>query len=129
MITFLKKFLVFLKTGYVQILFLVFFYILFSHKVSFHQKNLLFSSSVLIKDIISLLIPITIVSYISFTVRSFGKKASLLILLIFLFELTSNFCSSVFGVLWSFLFRGDHITVSSMQENLFSNLITFRDNT
>ena len=82
-----------LKNRSVQIIFLLTLYAIFAPSLSTHTNQSLYTISVFIKDLLMLLMPITVGIFIASTIDSFERKAPLFILILILFEGCSNFLS------------------------------------
>ncbi len=87
----------FIKNRSVQIILICVVYFLFSSKLSIEVHQGFYTISVLIKDLLLWMLPITVTFFIAESVLSFEKKAPLFILTIVFFELFSNFISVWYG--------------------------------
>lgn len=82
-----------LKNRTVQTLLLITIYAIFAPSLSTHTHQSLYTLSILIKDILVWIMPITVCVFIASTIDSFERKAPLFILILVLFEGCSNFLS------------------------------------
>jgi Na+/H+-dicarboxylate symporter len=60
--------------------------------------RLFYTISVLIKDLLMLMMPITVFSFIAYTISSFKRKAPIFIISLMLFEFISNFSSIWYAI-------------------------------
>lgn len=82
-----------LKHRSIQTIFVICLYFLIGHSLPILVHQFFYTISVLIKDLLVWMMPITIGLFIAHSVSSFNKKAPLFIVAIILFEFISNFTS------------------------------------
>ncbi len=87
------QFLTLLRHRNIQILCTVFLYLSCASFLPLEIHQALYTMSVCIKDLLVLILPITITFFIAGSVASFERKAPLLIFTLFLFEAISNLMS------------------------------------
>ncbi len=90
----------------VQTILVLLTYILLSDVISIEVQQLFYTISLLIKELLIWIMPLTIGAFIANSVSSFEKKAISFILIIVIFEALSNFCS-VWYVFFAANFIGD----------------------
>ena len=76
-----------------QILTLVSIYLLTVSFLPESTSSFLYSLSLIIKDLLLWMLPLTVTFFIAFAISSFQKKALLFVASLFLFEAISNFAS------------------------------------
>ncbi|MGV2432003.1 MAG UNVERIFIED_CONTAM: hypothetical protein LVQ98_00975 [Rickettsiaceae bacterium] len=82
-----------LKNRTVQTILLLTLYVIFAPSLNIQTHQSFYTMSVLIKDMLMWIMPITIGVFIASTIDSFERKAPLFILILILFEASSNFLS------------------------------------
>lgn len=82
-----------LQNRSIQTILLIILYAIFAPYLTMYIHQSLYTISVFIKDILILLMPITVGIFIATTIDSFERKAPLFILILILFESCSNFLS------------------------------------
>lgn len=86
-----------LKSKTIQIIILLSIYALIANKLPIEFSRFLYTISIFIKDTLILLMPIIVYFLITSTIIYFEKKALLFILILFIFEFTSNFASVIYS--------------------------------
>ncbi len=81
----------------VQTIILVTSYLAFAQFLPLSCHRFLYSTSILLKDMLVFMMPITVCFFISYTMSSFQKKALVFITVLLAFEFMSNFFSVWFG--------------------------------
>jgi Na+/H+-dicarboxylate symporter len=82
-----------LKNRTLQTLIIITLYILFAESIPLDFQRGLYTASILIKDSLIWIMPLTVCAFIAHTVDSFEHKAPLFILILLLFETSSNMLS------------------------------------
>ncbi|MGI4775838.1 MAG: cation:dicarboxylate symporter family transporter [Janthinobacterium lividum] len=86
-----------LKHRSFQILLVLMIYISFADQIPMKVQQGLYAASLLIKELLFWIIPVTIAMYIANTIQSFEKKAPFFILALVIFEVLSNFSTVWYG--------------------------------
>ncbi len=81
-----------LKNRGIQVILTITIYLSLSHLLPPLAHQLFYTFSILIRDLLIWIMPLTVCFFIASTVSSFEKKAPLFIIFIFLFESLSNLC-------------------------------------
>lgn len=82
-----------LKNRSIQIILIILSYIILADFLPLELQQLFYTISLLIKDVLIWLMPLTICVFIANTVRTFKKQAIVFVLCLVIFEAISNFCS------------------------------------
>jgi hypothetical protein len=93
MINFLPKIWVALKQRSVQTILALTVYILIAPTLSLGVHKGFYTTSLLIKDVLMWVMPLTVGFFIAHTVNSFERRAPLFVLILLIFETCSNFSS------------------------------------
>lgn len=83
----------------VQAIIVVLIYSLIAQYLPHDLHRLLYTISLLIKDLIILIMPITVFAFIAHTISSFRSKAIIFILVLISFEMISNFSSVWYAII------------------------------
>lgn len=97
-----------LKKPLIQVILIITFYLLLANSLPLEIHRFFYTTSIFIKDLLILLLPITVGFFIANTVSGFERKAPIFIVFIILFEALSNF-----SCVW-FAFLSGHIAVDHL---------------
>ena len=88
----------YLKHASVQTILIIGFYALYANSLADVAHRAFYTASILIKDVLIWTMPLTIFSFIAYTVSSFKSKAPMFIVILILFEAISNFLCVWYGI-------------------------------
>ena len=105
-----------------MIIILVSLYIVFSQHIPLNIERCMYAISLSIKDVLLLLMPISIFAFISTSIISFQKKATLFVVSIVLFEALSNFTSTWYAYITAMMVNNNVIAVVNQAQHDFTPL-------
>lgn len=88
----------YLSNASVQTIIIIAFYAIYAESFPDIAHRSFYSLSILIKDALIWIMPITIFSFISYTISSFQNKAPMFVVILIMFETISNFLCVWYGI-------------------------------
>lgn len=120
----MRRFFLFFLSTPIQLLSLVLFVFLFSSYIPYEVMQGAYTVSLLIKDLLLIVLPVAVASYIASTLISFRQNAILLVITLLTFEAVSNATSVMYAYTIATSFE-EWIPVFKSTQKQFSALIPY----